>query len=62
MKNYNWEGKAKSPAYTENYQPSDREFAGKQEGKTTEYIARRDKTQDKMASKVRDQNYYGRYE
>ena len=62
MSNYDWEGKAKCPAYKEDYQPSNKEFAGMQEGKTTEYIARRNKTQDKMAMKVRGQNYHGRYE
>ena len=45
----------------ENYQPSDREFAGQQSGGTTDYIANRDRIQDKMASQVRKQEYHGRY-
>lgn len=62
MKNYDWSGKGKNPAYTEDYQAPEKQYAGSQYGKTTEYISRRDKTQDKMAMKVRDQNYHGRYE
>ena len=62
MKNYDWEGKGKNPAYTENYQAPESQYAGEMYGKTVDYINRRDRTQTEMASKVKGQNYRGRYE
>jgi len=47
---------------TESYQPSEREFAGKQEGKTLQYVEKRDRIQSEAASKVRQQAYKGRYD
>ena len=46
---------------TKDYQPKMSEFAG-MEGNTLNYIERRDRTQTKMANKVREQKYHGRYE
>lgn len=46
----------------ESYQPSEREYAGMQPGKTVEYIERRDRIQSSEAGKVREMNYKGRYE
>ena len=61
MKNYDWNGKGTNPAYTEDYQAPEAQYAG-MEGNTLSYIERRNKTQVNMASKVRDQKYKGRYE
>ena len=44
------------------YQPKEQQFAGKQPGKTTEYVERRDRIQGEMANKIRSENYRGRYE
>ncbi len=44
------------------YQPGAKEFAGKMNGKTTEYISRTEKTMDKAAGKIRSQAYKGRYD
>ena len=43
------------------YQPSEREFAG-MEGKTLNYVERRDKIQSEAASKIKSQAYKGRYD
>jgi hypothetical protein len=48
--------------HVKDYQPSEREFAEKQPGKTTEYISRRDREQNEVAGKLRSENYRGRYE
>ena len=48
--------------FKESYQPQEREFAGMEPGKTTDYIGRRDRIQGEAASMVRKQNYRGRYE
>jgi len=45
---------------TKDYQPSNKEFAG-MGGETLNYIGRRDRTQNAAASKVRSQEYRGRY-
>lgn len=44
------------------YQPGEKEFAGKMSGKTTEYISRTEKHMNKDAGRVRSQAYKGRYE
>ncbi len=41
------------------YQPSSKQFAGSQMGKTNEYMARTDKHMDKAASKIKSQAYSG---
>ena len=56
-----WSEKYKAPM-TEDYQPSEREFAGEQMGKTVDYISRRDREQTDLARSVEKQNYRGRYE
>lgn len=61
--NYNmmdWSEKYKSPM-VESYQPKEREFAGS-EGKTLNYIERRDRIQGEAASKIKNQAYKGRYD
>jgi len=45
----------------ESYQPKEREFAG-MEGKTLNYVERRDKIQGEAAAMVRKQAYKGRYD
>lgn len=44
------------------YQPSERQFAGKQMGKANMYMERTDRTMDKAASKVKSQAHMGRYD
>ena len=44
------------------YQRSERSFPERDFGKTTEYIARQDRMQDKNAMKIRNTAYRGRYE
>ncbi len=44
------------------YQAKMSEFAGKQPGKTTEYIERRDRIQTQVAKKIESQAYKGRYD
>jgi hypothetical protein len=44
------------------YQPGEKEFAGKMPGKTTEYISRTEKRMDHDAGRVRSQAYKGRYD
>jgi hypothetical protein len=63
-KDYNsmdWSEKHKSPV-VESYQPSEKEFSGMQEGKTLNYIERRDRIQSEAASLVKKQTYKGRYD
>lgn len=48
--------------HTESYQAKDSEYAGMQSGKTDQYIERRDKMQTMQASKVKSQDWHGRYE
>lgn len=45
----------------ESYQPKESEFAG-MEGKTLNYVERRDRLQSSEAGKVRSQEYKGRYD
>lgn len=47
---------------TESYQPSEREYAGMQSGKTDQYVEKRDRIQTAEASKVKSQDWHGRYE
>lgn len=47
---------------TKDYQPKVKEYAGMQEGKTTQYIERRDRIQSSEAGKVKGQSYKGRYD
>ena len=44
------------------YQPKTASYSQNQPNKTTEYIARTNKTVDKQSSKVKGQAYKGRYE
>lgn len=44
------------------YQPGEKEFAGKMMGKANEYMARTEKTMAKAASKIKGQAYKGRYD
>lgn len=46
----------------EDYAPKEQQYSGMQSGKTTEYIARRNRIQDEQARKIKDENYRGRYE
>ncbi|HEY3527485.1 MAG TPA: hypothetical protein VGK47_14915 [Nitrososphaeraceae archaeon] len=46
----------------QDYQPKMNEFVAGQEGKTTQYISRRDRLQTHEANKVRSQPYKGRYD
>lgn len=65
MKNgYNmkdWSEAYKAPM-KESYQPSEKEYAGMQEGKTLQYIEKRDRIQAEAASMVKKQSYKGRYD
>jgi hypothetical protein len=61
MKDYGVKQGDMSP-HVEDYQTPDKAYTQKDANKTTEYIARTDKTMDKQASGVRKQNYVGRYE
>lgn len=63
MKEYSmkdWSESYKSPM-TKDYQPSEKEFAGMQ-GNTLSYMERKERMQEKEASKIRSQKYHGRYE
>lgn len=44
------------------YQPSAKQFAGKQMGTANKYMERTDRNMDKEASKVKSQAYKGRYD
>jgi hypothetical protein len=44
------------------YQPSEKQFAGKQFGKANDYMARKDKQMNSDAAKIRSEAYKGRYE
>lgn len=43
------------------YQPGEREFAGKMNGKANDYISRTESRMDKDAGRVKSQAYKGRY-
>jgi hypothetical protein len=55
-----WSEHYKSPM-VENYHHKEKEFAG-MEGKTLQYMDRKKELQSKEASKVRSQEYKGRYD
>ncbi len=44
------------------YQPGEKEFAGKMMGKANEYMSRKDKEMSKAASKIKGQAWKGRYD
>ena len=44
------------------YQPSEKQFAGVQMGKTNEYMARTDKSMDKAGSQLKSTAHKGRYD
>lgn len=52
----------KMEKHVKDYQPGKAEFAGKEMGKANMYIERMNKTQDKIASKVKSQAHMGRYD
>lgn len=60
--NYEWKKPGDMSAKVEDYAPKMKQYSGQQPGKTTEYIARRNKIQDEQASKLGKQRYMGRYE
>ena len=47
--------------HVESYQKSEKDFAERQFGKTTEYIERQDREQSGMARDLDKQSYRGRY-
>ena len=53
------EGKSESK---KDWQPSPKQFAGVQMGKTNEYMARTDKNMDKAGSKLKSTAHKGRYD
>lgn len=70
LKNNQQEYKMKGKGYVQgnmspdvkDYQPKMSSYADNQPNKTTEYVSRRDKIQDKMASGIKKQEYKGRYD
>jgi hypothetical protein len=44
------------------YQPSEKEFAGKEFGKANDYIERKEKQMSRDAGEIRRKAYKGRYE
>ena len=44
------------------YQPGEKEFAGKMMGKANDYIERTERRMDKDAGRVKSQAYKGRYD
>ena len=44
------------------YQPGEKEFAGKMSGKANEYMERKNKEMSKAASKIKGQAWKGRYD
>ena len=49
-------------SYDKDYQPSNKEFAGKEFGTTNNYMERTDRNMVKEAGKVKSQMYKGRYD
>jgi len=66
MEYNNMSGKGNEPGNmspkVQDYQPKMGEYAGMQEGKTTQYIPKRDRIQVKAASQVKGQAFKGRYD
>ena len=49
-------------ATNKDWQPGEKQFAGKVAGKTNEYMKRTDATMNKEAGKIKSQAYKGRYD
>jgi hypothetical protein len=49
-------------ASNKDWQPGEKQFAGKVAGKANKYMERTDATMNKEASKLRSQAYKGRYD
>lgn len=62
MKVYQGNSTGDMSVNVKDYQPSKSEFAGVENGKTTEYISRTEKRMDKDAGRIRSQAYKGRYD
>lgn len=52
----------KMDKHVKDYQPSMKEFAGVEMGKTNQYMERTEKIMDKAASKVKSMAHKGRYD
>jgi len=52
----------KSSESKKDYQPGEKQFAGKMMGKANEYMSRTDAAMNKSGAKVKSQAYKGRYD
>ncbi|MCK5021105.1 MAG: hypothetical protein KAS32_29110 [Candidatus Peribacteraceae bacterium] len=63
MKKYKGKGMSYGSGMSDkDYQPSEKQFAGVQMGKTNEYMARTDKSMDKAGSQLKSTAHKGRYD